>query len=63
MIRMVPALAHATGRPEPTVREVARQLRVHGRIPGAGLAGHLAPEATLEDVFIDLMSRSKDNFG
>jgi len=50
MIRMVPALAHATGRPEPTVREVARQLRVHGKIPGAGLAGHLAPEATLGDV-------------
>jgi len=50
MNRLLPALARATGRAEPTVREAVRQLRVRGRIPGAGQPGRGAPEATLEDV-------------
>jgi hypothetical protein len=62
MIRMVPALSRAAGRSEATVREVARQLRIHGKIPGAGLAGYLAPEATLDDiakVLLTLLSGEK----
>lgn len=62
MNRLLPVLARATGRAEPTVREAVRQLRVRGRIPGAGQPGRGAPEATLEDmakVVLALLSGEK----
>lgn len=48
---------HVSGRDGERLDAATREMRAHG-------PQHWAPgEATLEDVFIDLMSRSKDNFG
>lgn len=48
---------HVSGRDGARLDAATRNMRAHG-------PQHWAPgEATLEDVFIDLMSRSKDNFG
>jgi ABC-2 type transport system ATP-binding protein len=48
---------HVSGRDKHKFDAATNELREHG-------SQHWAPgEATLEDVFIDLMSRSKDNFG
>jgi ABC-2 type transport system ATP-binding protein len=48
---------HVSGRDREKLDAATRELREDG-------PQHWAPgEATLEDVFIDLMSRSKDNFG
>ncbi|MEE1612927.1 ABC transporter ATP-binding protein [Microvirga sp. CF3016] len=48
---------HVSGRDGARLDSATRDMRAHG-------PQHWAPgEATLEDVFIDLMSRSKDNFG
>ncbi|WP_262269043.1 MULTISPECIES: ABC transporter ATP-binding protein [Microvirga] len=48
---------HVSGRDGARLDAATRELREHG-------PQHWEPgEATLEDVFIDLMSRSKDNFG
>jgi ABC-2 type transport system ATP-binding protein len=48
---------HVSGRDRLNLDAATREMRDHG-------PQHWAPgEATLEDVFIDLMSRSKDNFG
>jgi ABC-2 type transport system ATP-binding protein len=48
---------HVSGRDKHKFDAATNELREHGQ-------QHWAPgEATLEDVFIDLMSRSKDNFG
>jgi ABC-2 type transport system ATP-binding protein len=48
---------HVSGRDGARLDAATREMRAHG-------PQHWAPgAATLEDVFIDLMSRSKDNFG
>jgi ABC-2 type transport system ATP-binding protein len=48
---------HVSGRDRLKLDAATREMRDHG-------PQHWTPgEATLEDVFIDLMSRSKDNFG
>jgi ABC-2 type transport system ATP-binding protein len=48
---------HVSGRDSERLDAATNELREQG-------PQHWAPgEATLEDVFIDLMSRSKDNFG
>jgi ABC-2 type transport system ATP-binding protein len=56
MVAPFGAALHVSGRDRPALEDAIRDLRAAGRQVWT------PDEPTLEDVFIDLMSRSKDNF-
>ena len=56
LVALTPALAKATGHPERSVAETARQLRITGLVPGYGMAGGGAPHATCHDVATALLA-------